>query len=33
MSPKQISDALNMEGYYYGEKSVRVRLRAQGADL
>jgi len=33
MSPKQISEALNLEGYYYGEQSVRVRLRAQGADL
>jgi len=33
MSPKQISEALNLEGYYYGEQSVRVRLRAQGAEI
>jgi len=33
MNPKQISEALNLEGYYYGEQSVRVRLRSQGADL
>jgi len=33
MSQKQISEALNQEGYYYSEQSVRVRLRAQGAGL
>lgn len=32
-SPKEISDALCDEGYYYGEQRVRRMLLQQGADL
>lgn len=32
-SPKEISDALCSEGYYYGEQRVRRMLMQQGVDL
>lgn len=32
-TPEEISDELYSEGLYYSEKSVRVRLISQGADL
>ena len=32
-SPEQISDELYAEGLYYSEKSVRIRLISQGANL
>ncbi len=32
-TPEQISDDLYAEGLYYSEKSVRIRLISQGADL
>jgi hypothetical protein len=31
--PDEISEILCSEGYYYGEGSVRTRLRSQGADI
>jgi len=33
LTPEEISEKLHADGYYYGEKSIRIRLRNQGARL